>query len=78
MEGDWDARTRALEVIFKKEINKVEFVIYKDGVVCLKEQFLQVEPNDYKKYLLAHYGDGTYVVYIKINDIVVVESIVVE
>lgn len=67
-DGEYSQASRTIEISFKENIDNVEIIIYKDGVVCEYDADQNVQKDDFKNYLLNMYGSGEYTIHIKIND----------
>lgn len=67
MVGEYNENFNIMEVVFKQDIDNIEVIIYKDGIICENEYIYHVEETDYKSYLLSIYGTGKYSIFIKQN-----------
>lgn len=67
-DGEYSQASHTVEITFKENIDNVEIIIYKDGIVCELDAGQDVQKDDFKNYLLNKYGSGEYTICIKINN----------
>lgn len=67
-DGEYSQASHTVEITFKENIDNVEIIIYKDGIVCELDAGQDIQKDDFKNYLLNKYGSGEYTICIKINN----------
>ena len=75
MVGEYNGRFQTMEVTFKQNIDNVEIIIYKDGIVCENDYIQHIDKADMQSYIMSTYGSGDYTIIIKVNDMIVVSEI---
>lgn len=66
--GVYNKTSHILQIIVKENIDNIEIIIYKNGIVREYDADQDIQNGDFKNYLLNNYGSGEYTIYIKIND----------
>lgn len=60
--GSYIKSTGSLELIYKKDIENMDILIFKNGMICEKDQKQNVLKGDTEVYQLSDYGTGVYTV----------------
>lgn len=60
--GTYIKSTGSLELIYKKDIENMDILIFKNGMICEKDQKQNVLKGDTEVYQLSDYGTGVYTV----------------
>lgn len=66
--GVYNKTSHILQIIVKENIDNIEIIIYKNGIVREYDADQDIQNGDFKNYLLNNYGSGEYTIYIKINN----------
>ena len=66
--GVYNKTSHILQIIVKENIDNIEIIIYKNGIVREYDADQEIQNGDFKNYLLNNYGSGEYTIYIKINN----------
>ncbi|HCD77050.1 MAG TPA: hypothetical protein DEQ27_01475 [Prevotella sp.] len=75
--GVYDETTGSLDMTFKRDTDKLDIIIYKDGKICKYETIENVMKNEAQIYQLSEHGSGVYTVCTATNRVIRIAGVIV-